>query len=177
LIKAIETLVNRVRNRFSLVDLDAAYCPHSPTSAIRSDKATFLTGSCLLGASVNSVLFRDALTAFEPGELIVNTKKAAIPGRIIILRQTLNDMGGVRFTNTDRNMIFGVSDVEFPVGTDDEPNLEIEKYVDFYSKSGSDFQLEQYYVDQVRAYENIQMVDGHIHARRAGGAASVVHKN
>ena len=107
LAKAIETLVNQVRNRFSLVDMDHAFCPKPDLFSIRSDKATFVTGSCLLGTSVNNVIGRPRLFPFEAGE--VEHSHTTLPGRTIILSRDGQDMGGKRFTGVDRNLIVAVA--------------------------------------------------------------------
>jgi hypothetical protein len=77
LTKAIETVVNQVRNRFTSVDVTAKFCPYHPepgtlmleTSVMQGNDLLSVAGPCLLGASINQVLRRDLQTQFEPGDV------------------------------------------------------------------------------------------------------------
>jgi len=107
LIKAIETVVNQVRNRFTAVDTDATFCPNPELSVLHAFDTLFTAGPCLLGSSLNRVLGRHGQTSFKPGELEASkqSKNGAsfvlgvddddphrIPGRTIILSQNKWDM-------------------------------------------------------------------------------------
>jgi hypothetical protein len=69
LAKAIETVVNQVRNRFTSVDVDATFCPHPELSVLHAYDTLFTAGPCLLGASINRVLGRNGQTSHVPGEV------------------------------------------------------------------------------------------------------------
>lgn len=78
LAKAIETIVNQVRNRFTSVDVDETFCEyHDDREKIKSPELSvlhaydtlFTAGPCLLGSSINRVLGRPGQTSFHPGEL------------------------------------------------------------------------------------------------------------
>jgi hypothetical protein len=78
LAKAIETIVNQVRNRFTCVDMDETFCEyHEDRSKIKQPELSvlhaydtlFTAGPCLLGSSINRVLGRPGQTSFHPGEI------------------------------------------------------------------------------------------------------------
>jgi Glycosyltransferase sugar-binding region containing DXD motif len=69
LIKAIETIVNQVRNRYTSVDIDATFCPNPELSLLHAYDTLFTAGPCMLGASINRVLGRNPQTSHVPGEL------------------------------------------------------------------------------------------------------------
>jgi len=69
LAKAIETVVNQVRNRFTSVDVDATFCPNPELSVLHAYDTLFTAGPCLLGSTLNRVLGRHGQQSFVPGEL------------------------------------------------------------------------------------------------------------
>ena len=69
LVKAIETIVNQVRNRYTSVDIDATFCPNPELSLLHAYDTLFTAGPCMLGASINRVLGRNPQTSHVPGEL------------------------------------------------------------------------------------------------------------
>ncbi len=78
LAKAIETIVNHVRNRFTSVDNDETFCEYHPNqtdtenlelSVLHHHDTLFTAGPCLLGSTVNRVLGRPAQTSFSAGEV------------------------------------------------------------------------------------------------------------
>lgn len=119
--KAIELAVNRVRNRFAQVDVDDFYCPHPYLSTLRFDKSRHTTGACVLGTAVNLVLKRPLQNDFDAGEIIPErfSAQGPVPGRIVLLDQNSNDMGGTRFTLTKKNLLVAVADVR-PTPTEAE---------------------------------------------------------
>ena len=140
LAKAIETVVNQVRNRFTSVDLDASFCPTPNYKVLHMFDVLFTAGPCLLGASMNRVLGRHGQTLLEPGDLLplwmmkesdednvdevkVKAKQTrqhpTIPGRTVILQQNKMDLAGHRFTWVEKNLIVAVTDLE---GSDDRAN-------------------------------------------------------
>jgi hypothetical protein len=135
LAKAIETVVNQVRNRFTSVDVDATFCPHPELSILHAYDTLFTAGPCLLGSSLNRVLGRNAQTSHVPGELhnlwsgeqreltqkgtsfVVtgddndDNMEHRIPGRTIILHQNKWDMGAHRFTFLEQNLVVAATDL------------------------------------------------------------------
>lgn len=69
LAKAIETVVNNIRNRFTSVDTDNMFCPDPELSVLHAFDTLFTAGPCILGAMVNKVLGRNGQTSFVPGEI------------------------------------------------------------------------------------------------------------
>lgn len=69
LAKAIEMTVNRIRNRFTSVDVDATLCPYAELSLSHAFDTLFLSACCLLGAAVNNVLGRHDQSGYRLGEL------------------------------------------------------------------------------------------------------------
>jgi hypothetical protein len=164
LAKAIETVVNQVRNRFTSVDVDATFCPNPEISILHAFDTLFTAGPCLLGASLNRVLDRDAQTQFIAGEIDsskVNgaenedSSAAGIPGRTIILQQNKWDMGAHRFTLLGRNMVVAATDMP---DSNDLENLKTTK--EHYSKTHAKvgiYGLEHLYADKQQANENIRI--------------------
>lgn len=116
--KAVETVVNNVRNRFTSVDYDNMFCPNPELSIMHSFDTLFTAGPCIMGGSVNMALGRHGQTSFVPGEIdlsqVPNSKK--IPGKAIILKQNKEDMGSHRFTNVENNLVVASTDMP---GADD----------------------------------------------------------
>ena len=69
LAKAVETIVNQVRNRFCSVDVDATFCPDPELSVLHAYDTLFTAGPCLLGSTLNRVYGRHGQTSFVAGEL------------------------------------------------------------------------------------------------------------
>ncbi|CAJ1962735.1 unnamed protein product [Cylindrotheca closterium] len=170
--KAIESVVNNVRNRFTIVDIDATFCPKPELSILREVDTLFLTGPCLLGAMVNKVLGRHGQASFKAGELdllevrkeISLAKKQNVgvqkidsqrfPGRTIILDQGKRDMGAHRFTFLEKNLVVAATDLP---GSDDRGGQK--KPAKHYSNTHVDigiYGLERLYTDNVRANEEIR---------------------
>jgi hypothetical protein len=172
LIKAIETVVNQVRNRFTSVDNDATFCPNPELSILHAFDTLFTAGPCLLGASINRVLGRPPQTAFSTGELdsSSHTKTglsfvkgtdddSKIPGRTIILHQNKWDMGAHRFTLLEKNLVVAATDLP---DSNDREKLESkssgngggEHYSKTHAKTGI-YGLEGLYTDKRKADEDI----------------------
>jgi len=121
--KAIENVVNGIRNRFTAVDTDNLLCDGSRTPELSISHAydtLFTAGPCILGMTVNGVLGRHLQQTFEAGELVseIDLKKtnedlmmAHIPGRSIILQQNKRDMGAHRFTLLEKNLLVAATDM------------------------------------------------------------------
>ena len=112
--KVIESAVNNARNRFTIVDIDAMFCPKPELSILREVDTLFPTGPCLLGAMINKVLGRHGQESFAAGEIdMLEVKKEQLlgrkhkarvalqekpsqrlPGRTVILHQRKQDVSG-----------------------------------------------------------------------------------
>jgi mannosyltransferase OCH1-like enzyme len=184
LAKAIETVVNQVRNRYTTIDIDASYCPDPHFKVLHTFDVLFTAGPCLLGASINRVLGRYAQEIFEPGELFPEArngtsfvkvmdgyKGAKIPGRTVMLKQNKWDMSAHRFTNIERGLIVAGTDLE---NSDDRQNRKLKKQAEeddqdeesgkkggeHYSKAHAKtgiYGVAGLYVDQERANEEIKI--------------------
>ena len=165
LAKAIETVVNQVRNRFTSVDVDEKFCTNSETStletsALHAFDTLYVAGPCLLGASINQVLRRNLQTQFEAGDLQMpsrgveggNETFVNIPGRTVILHQNLEDMGAHRFTQKDLNLVVGAT--ALPQSKDDPDTANSRHYSETRMKK-SVYGAEHVYRDQEQANEDI----------------------
>lgn len=157
LARAIETVVNQVRNRFTSVDVDATFCPAPELSILHAFDTLFTAGPCLLGASINRVLERNAQTQFVAGEIppSANTSDLDIPGRTIILQQNKWDMGAHRFTHVDQNIVVAATDMP---DSNDLANLQTNKehYSKTHAKTGI-YGLEHLYADKSQANADIRI--------------------
>ena len=179
LIKAIETVVNQVRNRFTAVDTDAAFCPNPELSILHAFDVLFTAGPCLLGSSINRVLGRNPQTGFAAGEISIGPRldnshtgssfvlglddapARRIPGRTIILGQNKWDMGAHRFTWQQRNLVVAATDLP---DSNDRENLKDkhgsggggEHYSKTHAKTGV-YGLDGLYTDKTQANEDIRI--------------------
>jgi len=193
LAKAIETVVNQVRNRFTSVDVDATFCPNPELSVLHAYDTLFTAGPCLLGSSLNRVLGRNGQTSHVPGELKglwsgeqremtkqgtsfvlgVDTEEGGfplehrIPGRIVILHQNKWDMGAHRFTFLEQNLVVAATDLP---DSNDREHLEDGGATEHYSKTHAKtgvYGVEHLYVDQEHANEDIRIfIDASMHAKK-----------
>jgi hypothetical protein len=109
--KALEMIVNQIRNRFTGVDIDNMLCPNVALDHSHSWDLLFLTGPCVIGAAMNVVLGRHMQSEIIPGDLDTETLGGDIPGRSIILSQNKQDMGWHRFTWLEKNIIVAGTDM------------------------------------------------------------------
>ena len=170
LAKAIETVVNNVRNRFTSVDVDNMLCPSPELSISHSFDILFTAGPCLLGLAINSVLGRHPQTSFEAGDIDpfqsersasrmedvpVDDLRHKIPGRTVILHQNKWDMGAHRFTWEEENLVIAATDMP---DYDDRDKIEGGKhYSDTHVKFGI-YGLDKLYEDRKIANEDIRVV-------------------
>lgn len=196
LAKAIETVVNQVRNRFTSVEVDATFCPNPELSVLHAYDTLFTAGPCLLGASINRVLGRDGQTSHLPGELhdlwseetrdrtlqgtsfvMVDDDDDTllphrIPGRTIILHQNKWDMGAHRFTLLEQNLVVAATDLP---DSNDREHLEDSGPTEHYSKTHAKvgvYGVEHLYVDRERAHETIRIVvDARMNAKKQAATA------
>jgi len=190
--KAIETVVNQVRNRFTSVDVDATFCPGNPElSVLHAYDTLFTAGPCLLGSALNRVLGRNGQQSHVPGELqdlwsgeqremtkegtsfvLVDDNDTLLehrlPGRTIILHQNKWDMGAHRFTFLEQNVVVAATDLP---DSNDRENLEDEgAKTQHYSKTHAKigvYGVEHLYENNERSNENIRIViDASMHAKK-----------
>jgi len=122
--KALEMVVNNIRNRFTAVDLDDMLCPNVSLDHSHSWDLLFVTGPCIIGAAINSVLGRHFQSDIIPGELDVGNaefnnvksdssldRSVVTHGRTIILSQNKEDMGWHRFSWLEKNIIVAGTDM------------------------------------------------------------------
>lgn len=110
--KVIEMVINIVRNRYTAVDIDDMLCPRPNLGHSHDWDLLFITGPCVLGAAINSILGKDMQSNIEPGELNTTGLYHLIPGRAIILSQNKTDIGmSHRFTWNDKNLIVATTDI------------------------------------------------------------------
>jgi len=167
LAKAIETVVNNVRNKFTSLDVMNTLCPNPDFTVSNSYDVLFITGPCLLGWSVNMVLGRDPQDQFEHGNLTAKESNQGIPGKSIILMQRKNDMGSQRFTYFEKNLLIASTDLqdsEEPEIKEDEVDTDQNSYLSrsHYSntrKKGNIYGLTGLYKSGIdkKANENIQI--------------------
>lgn len=127
-------MVNLVRNRYMLVDVDATLCPSPNLYWARREKSVAASGSCLLAKSVNWVLARSPETMFSAGEVDVKQHRCRgpVPGRVAVLRGYNDDMGGHRLTLEQKNAV--VAEADLPVELQEqrrEPIKKLEAPYDF----------------------------------------------
>jgi hypothetical protein len=106
--RALELIVNGIRNRFTSVDYDNLQCPNPPLNLTFYYANHYTTGSCALGAAVNDVLGRPKTALFEPGTIDEEESKSlshSSHGKSIILQSKHKDMGTLRFTMKDENIL------------------------------------------------------------------------
>lgn len=187
LAKAIETVVNQVRNRFTSVDVDATFCPDPEISVLHAYDTLFTAGPCLLGASLNRVLGRNGQHSHIPGELhgiwddpqrelsikgssfVMGMEEESailhhrIPGRTIILHQNKWDMGAHRFTFLEQNLVVAATDLPNSNDLEKEDSEENnggeqhEHYSKTHAKTGI-YGLHHLYNDDQQANEVIRIV-------------------
>lgn len=99
LLRNIEIAVNHIRNRYTVNDLERAFCPNPKLMVIRYLPTLFVSGPCILGVSINQVLGRPSQEQIEPGELnVVDSQFRETWGTIFIWSQNKTDMGEHRFS-------------------------------------------------------------------------------
>jgi hypothetical protein len=166
LAQAIETAVNQIRNRFTSVDIDATFCPPNPETSILDtyvlhvSDTLFLTGPCLLGASINRVLRRDLQTQFESGDIQMpsrgidrsNETFVNIPGRTVILHQSKKEMGAHRFILRDIDLIVAGTDLK---NSEDHPDTAKTRHYSNKHKNNEIWGVQNLYRDQEQANEDI----------------------
>lgn len=158
LAKAIETVVNQVRNRFTSVDVDATFCPNPELSVLHAFDTLFSAGPCLLGASLNRYLGRNSQQSFEDGKLVGehSLENGSDFGEILILHQDKWDMGSHRFSDVSRNLVIAATDMEDSDDRAKDDSGKTEHYSKTHAKTGV-YGLTGVYTDNVKADENVRI--------------------
>jgi hypothetical protein len=168
LAKALETVVNQVRNRFISVDVDAKFCPNPATSVLETSdlvfaSTLFVSGPCLSGASINQVLRRNLQTQFETGDVwrldaaLYSSRRqwnvGEYPRPHSHTTSEQKDMGAQRFARRDLNRVADVTDM--PNSNDlDHDAAKKKHYSEMHSRSNI-YGLENVYRDQKQANVDI----------------------
>lgn len=121
LLGIIERAVNNIRNRFNAIDINGLLCPEPDLFQRHGCYTLHITGPCILGAAINTVLGRHMQTQFDSGDVDVWGEeendgegidiRGHIPGRTVILEQIKNDMGAHRFTWSEKNILVAATDM------------------------------------------------------------------
>jgi hypothetical protein len=155
LAKVIETVVNNIRNRFTIIDIMNTMCP-GPLAfdTLLPYDLLFITGPCILGAAINQVLGLPPQSPFEPGTLFTPSNLTETIGKTIVLDQNKKDMGSHRLTWLEKNLII--------VSTDHPNSNDISDSTrPHYSKTRKDvsvFGLKKLYIDRIPANERISLI-------------------
>lgn len=153
--KAIEMIVNQIRNRFTAVDIDNMLCPGAALDHSHAWDLLYVTGPCIIGAAINVVLGKHMQSEIIPGDLNTSEAKVEIPGRSIILSQNKEDMGWHRFTWLEKNVIVAGTDCP---NYDDRVDLNHKHYSDKpESMKMSLFGTKNIYKDLIPKRENIRI--------------------
>lgn len=119
LVKAVERLVNLILDRSNVLDLERDVCHVSgkdgiETWKVRAVQELLLSGPCALGISVNEALGRNPTTSFDIGWLdsvTMSLYQNFDVGDTLILLQDKNDLGAMRFTDAERNIMVASTDM------------------------------------------------------------------
>lgn len=145
LAKTIELVVNQIRNRFTLMDVDVSFCPGPLLDIPHQLDILFVSGPCALGASVNRMLGRHPQAGFSVGTL---DDTGIGVGRTILLQQNLADLSAHRMTNIEENRILAATAL---VRKDDRNDA------DHYghTRTGEIYGVRRVYVDHNATNEDI----------------------
>lgn len=158
LAKALETAVNQIRNRFTVLDFDATYCPDPDIAMVHHKDMLYTAGPCLLGASINRVLGRHPQTTIPTGELhkvgSVSSSHEVIPGRTLILKYDAFRHRGHHMIWQEKNMVVASTRLE---SLDNETRLRNRRPYYFLHELPVLYGLQRVYVDTNKANENIRI--------------------
>jgi hypothetical protein len=113
--RAVEALLTNILNRVDYYDMERDMCQKAGSTGevwkMRALTILLLSGPCLLGSAVNTALGRRSFLAkYEPGWLTpeyFNNKTEVVDdiGDALLLIASRADMGALRFSDVNRNMI------------------------------------------------------------------------
>lgn len=125
---AVERMINLVLDRADLYDMEKAICRNSKyrgdTWKVRIEPNLLLSGPCALGIAVNEAIGEDPVKSFDVGLAVQPSAKTYDPqvhGDTVILALDKNDLGALRMSDIDRNIIVASTDLpgllKEPIGT------------------------------------------------------------
>jgi hypothetical protein len=113
--RAVEALLTNVLNRFDYYDMERDMCHDLGSTGevwkLRALTILSLSGPCLLGQAVNKALGRSGyLSKYDTGWMTPTRNESGIGiqndvGDALLLIASRADMGALRFSDVDRNMI------------------------------------------------------------------------
>ena len=116
LIRAVERMMNLVLNRADLYDMEGEICRNEHYEGeiwkTRIEPNLLLSGPCALGVAVNEALGKDPVSKFRVGSESATMSSQNIPGDSFILVLDKNDLGALRMTDVDRNVIVATTDMQ-----------------------------------------------------------------
>lgn len=174
--KAIEDVLNTISNRVDYYDLERNLCSLDPKIEIwklRTIPILLLTGPCRLGMSVNAVIGSESVVqGFNLGWLnTINVPRQHDPpnhfwGDALLLLADRYDLGELRFTDVDRNLLIASSNqdriarsaIQIPHDDDFVSDVPLKTESIHYSKSESDIVGEYgVYKDYIARNENVRI--------------------
>jgi len=118
MIRAVERMMNLVLNRADLYDMEREICQNSNFSGetwkTRIEPNLLLSGPCALGVAVNEAIGNDPVTKFDIGFTLQptpGTENPHLSGDTLILGLDKNDLGALRMSDIDRNIIVASTDL------------------------------------------------------------------
>lgn len=117
IIRAVERMMNLVLNRADLYDMEGEICRNEHHEGeiwkARIEPNLLLSGPCALGVAVNEALGKDPVSKFRVGlESATTVSSQNIPGDLLILVLDKNDLGALRMSDVDRNVIVATTDMQ-----------------------------------------------------------------
>jgi Glycosyltransferase sugar-binding region containing DXD motif len=174
--KALEDIVTTIENRHDYYDVEGRLCSKHPVAVwkLRTLPILILTGPCALGMSMNAALGNsDVLAGFELG--LLNTNNLSLASRypvdyfwgdVMTLLTDRYDIGELRFTDIDRNLLvastnhdrFAKAPIEYTTARSSKESVH-------YSKSDTDIVGEyRVYKDDMVTNENVKLFIQHRYA-------------
>jgi hypothetical protein len=175
--KALEDVVTTIQNRHDYYDVEGSLCSKHPYVAIwklRTLPILILTGPCALGMSMNTALGNsDVLAGFEIGWLNAHNLSMGYHqptdyfwGDVMTLLTDRYDIGELRFTDMDRNLLvastnqdrFAKAPIEYTITNASKESVH-------YSKSDTDIVGEyRVYKDDIVTNQNVKLLIQHNYA-------------
>ena len=119
IVRAVERMMTLILNRADMYDMEREICRNERHKGeiwkTRIEPNLLLSGPCALGVAVNEALGRDPVSKFHVGlELETGNvlSSQSIPGKTLILVLDKNDLGALRMSDVDRNVIVATTDMQ-----------------------------------------------------------------
>jgi hypothetical protein len=114
IVRAVERLINHILERADVHDMERALCQKKRNLEVwkvHGQPLLLLSGPCALGVAMNEALGQSSLAAIVPGwttlEITDESGSTMDYGDALILLLDKHDLGGFRFSDPDRNLIVG----------------------------------------------------------------------